>query len=90
MQRSHYATYYVIAYTTQKLLLIFIMKLLWGIFSKALGNPSEVYQMDHLHPLETSNFIKQNFYCKSHGDSSSSFIQASSHFVLACSFSYAL
>lgn len=62
MQRTHYATYYVIPYITQKLLLIFIIKLLWGIFSKAFGNPSEVYQMDHLHPLETSNFIKQNFY----------------------------
>lgn len=57
MQRPHYATYYVIAYITQKLLLIFIITLLWGIFSKA-----EVYQMDHLHPLETSNFIKQSFY----------------------------
>lgn len=57
MQRPHYATYYVIAYITQKLLLIFIITLLWGIFSKA-----EVYQMDHLHPLEASNFIKQSFY----------------------------
>lgn len=62
MQRPHYATYYVALYITQELLLTFIIKPLWGISFKAFGNPNGVYQMDHPHPLETSSFIKQNFY----------------------------